>query len=303
MAGLSSIVNLGYHGTSPAIADAITTSGFKGGTVPTWAGTGKTFTTPNINVASTYGPRQIPIVQSAQHFKLPGGGIPGQTLTEAFKNIGKTKFGFETALSPEKATKGMTALERMKGKYPHSQTLQRLLKTGTTAITNPTNWARLLGLPLSALTGILSSTPVGSAEMPAYGSEEYKTLMAREAFFRKKQKQANVFKQMKQKQLADEAAKKKITTGGPPSITQTGSTGSGIFKDIKTSTLDYGPHTKPKKKYTPPSHQTGGSGGVHSGMKTTKTSAPQRNYSRHRAYGLKQGGIIDKPLMGRSRDI
>ena len=62
-------------------------------------------------------------------------------------------------------------------------------------------------------------------------------------------------------------------------------------------------YTPPKKKYTPPSHQTGGSGGVHSGMKTTKTSAPQRNYSRHRAYGLKQGGIIDKPLMGRSRDI
>jgi hypothetical protein len=206
MAGLSSIINLGYHGTNPAIADAITTSGFKGGTVPTWAGTGKTFTTPNINVASTYGPRQIPIVQSAQHFKLPGGGIPGQTLTEAFKNIGKTKFGFETALSPEKATKGMTALERMKGKYPHSQTLQRLLKTGTTAITNPTNWARLLGLPLSALTGILSSTPVGSAEMPAYGSEEYKTLMAREALFKRKQKQTETFKKIREKELADATA-------------------------------------------------------------------------------------------------
>ena len=46
----------------------------------------------------------------------------------------------------------------------------------------------------------------------------------------------------------------------------------------------------PKRK---PSHQTGGGGGVHSGMKTTKTSAPQRDYSKHSAYGLKQGGLIN----------
>ena len=36
-----------------------------------------------------------------------------------------------------------------------------------------------------------------------------KTMMAREALFKRKQKQANVFKQMKQKQLAEEAAAKK----------------------------------------------------------------------------------------------
>ena len=84
--------------------------------------------------------------------------------------------------------------------------------------------------------------------------------MAREALFRRKQKQANVFKQMKQKQLADEAAKKKITTGEPPSITQTGSTGSGRFKDIKTSTLDYGPHTKTKKKKVVAKHSPHGGG-------------------------------------------
>jgi len=203
---LGGVLNIGYHGTSPANLRSIATSGFTGGTVPTWAGTGKTFTTPNINVASTYGPRQIPIVQSAQHFKLPGGGIPGQTLTEAFKNIGKTKFGFETALKPDQATKGMTAFERMKVKYPHSQTLKRLLETGTTAVTKPTNWLKLAGIPLSALTGILSSTPVGSAEMPAYGSEEYKALMAKEALFKKKQEQANIFKKIKEKRLAEEAA-------------------------------------------------------------------------------------------------
>ena len=215
MAGLSSIVNLGYHGTSPSNLRSIANIGFQGGmgqsskilgmNMPSWGGTGKVYTsTPN--VASTYGPRQFPVVQSARHLSLPGGGTPGQTFTEALKNFAKTKFGFETALSPEKATQGMTALERMKGKYPHSQTLQRLLKTGTTAITNPTNWAKILGVPLSALTGILSSTPVGSAEMPAYGSEEYKALMAREALFKRKQKQTETFKKIREKELADATA-------------------------------------------------------------------------------------------------
>ena len=208
MTGLSGVLNLRYHGTSPANLRSIATSGFTGGVLPSWAGKGAVFTsTPN--VSSTYGPRQIPIVQSAKNLTVPGGGIPGQTFTEALKNIGKTKFGFETALKPDQATKGMTAFERMKVKYPNSPTFQRLLQTGTTAIKNPTNWLKVAGVPLSALTGILSSTPVGSATMPEYGSEEYKTLMAREAFFRKKQKQANVFKQMKQKQLAEEAAAKK----------------------------------------------------------------------------------------------
>ena len=208
MTGLSGVLNLRYHGTSPANLRSIATSGFTGGVLPSWAGKGAVFTsTPN--VSSTYGPRQIPIVQSAKNLTVPGGGIPGQTFTEALKNIGKTKFGFETALKPDQATKGMTAFERMKVKYPNSPTFQRLLQTGTTAIKNPTNWLKVAGVPLSALTGILSSTPVGSAEMPEYGSEEYKAFMAKEAFFRKKQKQANVFKQMKQKQLAEEAAAKK----------------------------------------------------------------------------------------------
>jgi len=235
MAGLSSIINLGYHGTNPAIVDAITTSGFKGGTIPTWAGTGKTFTTPNINVASTYGSRQIPIVQSAKHLKVPGGGIPGKTFIEALKNIGKTKFGFETALSPEKATQGLTTLERMKLKYPHSQTLKRLLQTGTTAITNPTNWARLLGLPLSALTGILSSTPVNADEIEwqnmmnerwskNYGPWTQGTLTAPQTRFKQQQlmnQRRLAMQQQIQQAEAIEAAKQKVTTGGPPSILST----------------------------------------------------------------------------------
>jgi len=206
MAGLSGILNIGYHGTSPANLRSISTSGFTGGVNPSWAGKGNVFvSTPK--VASTYGPSQLGVVKSAKNLTLPGGGIPGKTFTESLKNIGKTKFGFETALKPGQATKGMNLYNKlMSGAYTSSPTAQRLLTTGTTAITNPTNWARVLGLPLSALTGILSSTPVGSAEMPAYGSEEYKTLMAREALFKRKQKQTETFKKIREKELADATA-------------------------------------------------------------------------------------------------
>jgi len=64
-----------------------------------------------------------------------------------------------------------------------------------------------------------------------------------------------------------------ITTAkGPPSITQ-------IKKHKAPGGGGYGPHTKtkPKPKYKPP-QQTGGGGGVHSGMKTTSSR-------RHKAPG------------------
>ena len=158
MAGLSSIVNLGYHGTSPAIADAIATSGFKGGTVPTWAGKGSVFTSPNINVASRYGPKQLGVVTSAKNLTSPFGG--------GFNKSG-ISFGKEIVSNPAQATKGMGLYDKlMSGKYANSPLAKRLLKTGTTAITNPTNWAKILGVPLSALTGILSSTTMGNAELP-----------------------------------------------------------------------------------------------------------------------------------------
>ena len=225
MAGLSSIVNLGYHGTSPAIADAIATSGFRGGTVPTWAGKGNVFTSPNINVASRYGPSKLGVVTSAKNLTSPIGG--------GFNKSG-ISFGKEIVSNPTQATKGLNAFERMKLKYPNSPTFQRLLKTGTTAITNPTNWARLLGLPLSALTGILSSTPVGSAEME-YGSEEYKAIMAKEALFKRKQKQADVFKKIKEKQLADAAAKTKADAAAAAKATSSfdpsGPTQASIRRD------------------------------------------------------------------------
>jgi len=83
-------------------------------------------------------------------------------------------------------------------------------------------------------------------------------------------KQAQMQQRIRQAEAAKAAKKKVITTTpkGPPSITQ-------IKKHKAPGGSGYGPHTKPK--YKPP-QQTGGGGGVHSGMKTTSSS-------RHKAPG------------------
>ena len=56
---------------------------------------------------------------------------------------------------------------------------------------------------------LFNTSAVADATMPEYGSEEYKAFMAKEALFRRKQKQTETFKKIKEKQLADAAAKTK----------------------------------------------------------------------------------------------
>ena len=64
----------------------------------------------------------------------------------------------------------------------------------------------LASLPAQAALMTLHSTPVNADEIDGF---DMKSMMAKEAFFKKKQKQAGVFKQIKEKQLADAAAKAK----------------------------------------------------------------------------------------------
>jgi len=160
---LGGTLNTGYHG-SPFYQN-IMNQGFKGGAgqsskilgmnMPTWAGSGKTFVASNPSAAYRYG-APIEVAKSTKNFTMPfGGGIDKRGIS----------FAKETALDPKQATKGMQLMERLRsGKYLNSPMAQRLLKTGTTALTNPTNWARMLGVPLSALTGILSATPANADE-------------------------------------------------------------------------------------------------------------------------------------------
>ena len=316
MAGLSSIVNLGYHGTSPAIADAIAASGFKGGTFPTWAGKGNIFTS-NIDVAQRYGPRQLGVVTSGRNLTSPIGGGIGQ---------GGISFGKEVVTKPAQATKGMSLYNKlMSGAYTSSPTAQRLLQTGTTAIKNPFNWAKAMNLPLSALTGILSSTPANADEI------EWQNRMMQNQRFKQQQLMNRRRQNMQQTIRQAEAAKKKVITTtpkGPPSITQkkkvTTTGGPTEIKSydpsIKKTGPTYGPHKKTKVKvkakhsphgggqggYTPPKKKTvkakhsphgGGPGGGGGQKSKGGHKAPGGGgYGPHRGgrnpWGRADGGLI-----------
>ena len=79
-------------------------------------------------------------------------------------------------------------------------------------------------------------------------------------------KALKLFKKKKKTSTITGGDKKIINKKYTPPSHQTGGSG-GVHSGMKTT----------KKKYTPPSHQTGGAGGVHSGMKTT----PSRRHTGH----------------------
>jgi len=113
-----------YHGTTPEAAKLIRQTGFEGGKVPTWAGKGKVFVTPNIDVAKRYpttGPADIVktvVPKSSPH--IIGGGI-GQ---------GGISIGKEYALKPDAANKAKDLYETALKKYETSPTAKKLIDTG-----------------------------------------------------------------------------------------------------------------------------------------------------------------------------
>ena len=130
-------VQLTYTGTP--FADQIRQQGFTAGR-PT-GGFGlrfadlfqrgpKTFTTPNLGVASLYG-KTIPVVSSTANLRLPSGAIPGKTFLESLRNIGGTRFGTEVIQTPEQATKGMRAAQTAERLKNISPTAARLLSGQT----------------------------------------------------------------------------------------------------------------------------------------------------------------------------
>ena len=88
---------------------------------------------------------------------------------------------------------------------------------------------------LGPLSFLFDTSAVADATMPEFGSEEYKALMAREALFKRKQKQADVFKKIKEKQLADAAAKAKADAAAAAKATSSfdpsGPTQASIRRD------------------------------------------------------------------------
>jgi hypothetical protein len=121
--GLYSPVDILKTGTTPERAAKILEEGFRGGTVPTYAGKGKAFV-GDPNVAKMYGDEILDVVTPAGGIRTIGGGIGKKGLA----------IGEEVALDPKTATKGLSLAQRLKaGAYPSSPTAQRLLQTGTTA--------------------------------------------------------------------------------------------------------------------------------------------------------------------------
>ena len=100
----------------------------------------------------------------------------------------------------------------------------------------------------------------------------------------RRRQQLQNFKNIEAKTAAEAAKKKKITTGGPPSITQK--------KNVITTG---GPPSitqkkKKKKKWTPP-QQTGGSTGLHGGGGGQRGSMPTGTAGRN-PWGRADGGLI-----------
>ena len=160
---LGGTLNIGYHG-SPFYQD-IMSGGFKGSRIPTWAGLGKTFTSPSSNVALRYG-APLEIAQSGKNFTLPFGG--------GFDKSG-ISLGGETPLDPKQATKGMRLMEKLRsGVYSGSPMAQRLLSTGTTSMPAATTGSNLLRSMFGHVPKLLSrvalpfellrATPVNSEE-------------------------------------------------------------------------------------------------------------------------------------------
>ena len=129
----------------------------------------KTFTTPNLGVASLYG-NTIPVVSSTSNLRLPSGAIPGKTFLESLKNLAGTRFGTEVIQTPEQATKGMKlaqTAERLKNVSP---TAAKLLSGQTVA-----------GLGSRAAPGFLSTaarTVLGPLGTVTLGPQVIAGLMA-----------------------------------------------------------------------------------------------------------------------------
>jgi hypothetical protein len=155
-------VQLTYTGTP--FAEQIKQQGFKAGNPTGGFSTRladlfqkgpKTFTTPNLGVASLYG-KTIPVASSTANLRLPSGAIPGKTFLESLKNLGGTRFGTEVIQTPEQATKGMRiaqTAERLKNVSP---TAAKLLSgqtvTGLGGAAGPGIIRSLFSLPFTGAT-------------------------------------------------------------------------------------------------------------------------------------------------------
>jgi len=126
--------------------------------------------------------------------KLGKGPVPGKIeMLSKSQPLKAMRIGMDPYL-PKSMQAGYDAVRAAPTKY--ASTALNWLGKGITT---------LASLPAQAALMTLHSTPVNADEIDGF---DMKAMMAKEALFKKKQKQADVFKKIKEKQLADEAAAK-----------------------------------------------------------------------------------------------
>jgi len=137
----------------------------------------------------------------------------GQAISQDFNPRNPNYRGFSTAYQGADKTglgKYVTGgLKSLAGMFePGSNVGGATPLTRKLALTAMNYAPKALGITskiLGPASFLFDATPVNADEIDGF---DMKAMMAKEALFKKKQKQANIFKQIKEKQLADEAAAK-----------------------------------------------------------------------------------------------
>ena len=287
-------VQLAYHGTKSPISQ-IQSQGFKTGSLKSIA-PGQVFMSNNPAFSAGYG-SQIKMASPTNTFSLPS------------KNFATGAIGKEMITTPKGATKMMNLAGKLGTKYT-GPTSARLLAnqvvsglggavpTLTTLgkYASPLSWGATTGQGLGFLANEYAkatNSPEAYAFLKSMGGANFNfdetNLDVGDIFStirklnqkEKIKKQTDVFKKIKEKQLADAAAaaKTKADAAAAKEAAQKAATKKQAAQNKKNKTGGY-----------QSSH--GGNKGFMGGK---GTAAEMGSFA--------QGGIIDKPLMGRSRDI
>ena len=305
-------VQLAYHGTKSPISQ-IQSQGFRTGNLRSIA-PGQVFMSNNPAFSAGYG-NTIKMAAPKSTFSLPS------------KNLATGAWGKELITNPKAATKMMNLANYAEG-LVGSPTAKRFLGGQTISGLGKKAVNTLAPKLLGGLGFLFDATPANADEINMtaedfqnlalqnqtqpidptgknlfteyYEDDPYAGIAGQTAFNPAMKKIYDMYKiynlAKKAKKYGPKVKKwitkktPKITTAkGPPRITQ-------IKKHKAPGGGGYGPHTKTKPKYKPP-QQTGGGGGVHSGMKSVKTSAPKKSKSYQQASyarrGKADGGLIN----------
>ena len=166
---------------------------------------------------------------------------------------------------------------------------ERMLGASAPLSERLSNWKDTLGTYGKAFAGdYLPKTDedgwtINYPDLPITGQNIQRPNITKLMEMSRRRQQLQNFKNIEAKTAAEAAKKKKITTGGPPSITQK--------KNVITTGGPPSITQKKKKKWTPP-QQTGGSTGLHGGGGGSKKGSMPTGTKGKNPWGRADGGLI-----------